>query len=87
MPEAMWVRHGDRRAYVVWWPRNARLHYAALCCGIIECVREDPCVDSLASAARYLHVLREYPHAPMQQDRIEWVAEWIRAAKAATFVG
>ena len=77
-----WVHHGNMRAHVAWWPRDARLHYAALCCGIYEYLREPPCLTHLGKATEYLAELNQYPHAPMQRDRILWTREWIRGARA-----
>ena len=77
-----WMYHEHRRAHVTWWPSDGRLHYAALCCGIYEYLRQPPCIARLGEAIQYLADLNRYPLAPMQQDRIRWTSEWIRATKA-----
>jgi len=82
-----WVSFGSRMAYVSWWPRDYRLHYAELCCGIYEFLRMPPCHEHLAEAIQYYDVLMMYRAAPMQMDRILWTREWIRDAKASVFVG
>ena len=79
-----WMYHENRRARVNWWPSNTRLHYAALCCGIYEYLREPPCRARLREAREYLADLNQYPHAPMQRDRILWTSEWIRETRGVS---
>ena len=81
-----WVEFENRMAHVSWWPKDTRLHYAKLCCGIYEYLRAPPCLKHLAAAMQYLEILNQNPEAHMQRDRIRWTTEWIQATKAV-FVG
>ena len=69
---------------VTWRPPQARLHYTELYSGIYEYLRQPPSNRFRNHAMEYLRDIRRnldvpFPYRHMQQDRIAWILEWIRA--------
>ena len=74
----MWIdTSSTTKAWVTWRPPHAYLHRAELYRGLWEYLRMPPSRADEAEARDYLRQLLEYPYAPLQQDRIQWVRAWL----------
>ena len=76
----MWFRTSTTtQAWVTWRPADRSLHYPELYKGVWEFVRMPPRRETEARGREYLDILKQYPNAPLQRDRIRWVTAWLNA--------